>query len=304
MIHHISRIPLINSKASLFVFADRQQGGSGYRKEAWEEFRHEFKATPNAWAIGLGDYGDWLRPSMRSRLISVLSKDDSARGAFEKDILHSHDKIIDDMEFLKGRLIGIHAGHHLWNLSSGINTDQRLASALKAPYLGWIASTRIVLDTHRPEKPGGGKNYHGHSSVYTMISTHGNANGRKVPTALSWLENNYASSWIVDQYVMGHGCKNANDVPFKRNHIRRIGPPGIEVQIPRLLVIGGFSEGYTNGWESDYVEQAGFAPQPMGYGLIRFGTSYRKEHCLAKGVRSGRETRILVVEQLNRVLSI
>src|SRR3990167_1092343 len=298
MIHHISRIPVNNGGATLFVFADRQQGGEGYNKEAWQEFKHEFQTTKNAWAIGLGDYGDWLRPSLRPQLTNAMSKDDSARQAFDSAILKQHDQIIDDMEFLKGKLIGIHAGHHLWEFANGINTDQRLASALKAPYLGWIASTRLAL-----HYGGERKNKIDRALVYTIISTHGNANGRKVPAALAYLENNYASAFIADQFCMGHGCKNANDTPFKRNLVRRVGPAGMDIQIPRLLVVGGFSEGYTDGWKASYVQQAGFTPQPMGYGLIRFGKTSGKHQSIAKGLTS-RETPILKVEQLNRVLDM
>lgn len=282
----------------MYVFADRQQGSTGYKKEAWQEFEREFKATKNAWAIGLGDYGDWLRPSLRPQLTAAMSRDDSARQAFDNDVLRGHDEIIKDMEFLKGKLIGLHAGHHLWTFASGLNTDQRLASALNAPYLGWIASTRFAL-TYGGEKAYGEKR----AFVYTMISTHGNPNGRKVHAALAYLENNYTNGWIADQYCIGHGCKNANDVPFKRNHIRRIGPPGIDIQIPRLLVVGGFAEGYTDGWKSSYVEEAGFTPQPMGYGIIRFSRQNKISETIAKGV-SGRETCVLRVEQLNRVLEM
>lgn len=295
MIDHISRIPLTSSgEASLFVFGDRQQGSSGFRAEAWQEFRNEFKRTKNAWALGLGDYGDWLRPSLRPVVESALKKDDSARKMLDNDVRLGHDKIIDDMDFLSGRLIGIHEGHHNWNFASGGNTDQRLASALKAPYLGWIASTRLVLMKH------GIKEANGHSFVWTIISTHGNANGRRVPAALSWIETNLANAFIADQYIGGHGCKNASEAPYKRAMVRRVGPPGLIHHIPRILSVGGFAEGYTNGWESDYVERAGFSPQPMGWGLITFKIVRRKAEALARGV-AARGTDILDVDNRNRL---
>lgn len=298
MVHNIRRLEM-QKGLTLFVFGDRQQGGSGYRKEAWEEFRREFKSTPNAWALGLGDYGDWLRPSLRAPLLSSIAKDDSARAALDDEIRRGHDKIIDDMEFLKGRIIGLHEGHHNWKFASGENTDQRLSSALKAPYLGWVASIRLALTYGKA----GPKSSSDKAFIYTMISTHGNANGRKVHAALGYLEGNYASGFIADQYCMGHGCKNANEVPFKRNLVRRCGPAGMDIQIPRLLVVGGFSEGYTDGWQSDYVERAGFTPQPMGYGLIRFKTCDRKAEALAHGLTSS-QRKSLQVEQLNRVLDL
>ena len=300
MIHHISRIPLDGPDgATLFLFGDRQQGSRGYKPEAWAEFKREFKATKNAWALGLGDYGDWLRPSMRTPLINALAKDDSARAMLESDIRRGHDKIIDDMAFLEGRLIGLHNGHHDWKFASGETTDQRLASALKAPYLGWIASTRIVLTYGKPPKKNDGGQW---SQVHSLISTHGNANGRKVHAALGYLESNYVATWDADTFAMGHGCKSGNHVPFKRNKIRREGPPGVDTQIPRCIAVGGFAEGYTDGWHSDYVEQAGYAPQPLGYGLIRFRRVRRVGNALARGVKA-RSVSVLV-EVLNRVLEL
>jgi hypothetical protein len=299
MIHHGTRIPLVGAgEATIFIFGDRQQGSSGYKEEAWQEFRREFKATKNAWAIGVGDYGDWLRPSMRTPVINALSKDDSARSMLDGDIRRGHDKIIDDMAFLEGRLVGLHEGHHNWKFASGETTDQRLASALKAPYLGWIATTRLVFTYGNDDRKKGG-----HSLIHTLISTHGNANGRKVHSALAYLENNYAGSWICDSYAMGHGCKSGNHVPFKRNHVRRAGPFGIDVQIPRCLVVGGFAEGYTDGWQSDYVERAGFAPQPLGYGLFRFKRVVRRNNQIIRGVVNPR-TCSLQVEPVNRVLEM
>lgn len=302
MVHHISRIPINKAGgttgATVFIFGDRQQGSQGYRAEAWAEFKREFRATQNAWAIGLGDYGDFLRPSMRTPMLNAMQKDDSARSMLERDILKGHDQIIDDMEFLKGRLIGIHAGHHLWPLMSGINTDQRLASALKAPYLGWIASTRLVFEVGNKTE----KKHSPSSHVHMLLSTHGNANGRKVHSALAYLENNYVSAWSADSFAMGHGCKSGNHVPFKRNNLRRTGPPGVDVQIPRCMVVGGFAEGYTDGWHSDYVEQAGFTPQPMGYGLFRFKIVRRIG--LHQLHSTGARSNTLLVEPVNRVLDL
>ncbi len=299
MVHHGTRIHLDPTHgATLFVFGDRQQGSAGYRAEAWQEFKHEFQTTKNAWAIGLGDYGDWLRPSMRSRLTDALAKDDSARAMMERDVLRGHDEIIKDMEFLKGKLIGLHEGHHLWEFAHGGNTDQRLASALKAPYLGWSAATRLTLHYGAPSEIKSQHNF-----IHTIISTHGNANGRKVHSALAYLEN-YAQAWIADSYLMGHGCKSANHVPFKRSHVRREGPFGVNTQIPRCIVVGGFAEGFTDGWKSDYVERAGFQPQPLSYALLRFKRVQRQDEMIKNGLSVERGTYTLRVEAVNRVLDI
>lgn len=305
MIHHVSTLEMAGDGVDVFVFGDLQQtpdgvpgaDRGGFVREAWQEFRREFKASKNAWAIGLGDYGDWLRPSMRAKLKSAMGDDDSARAMLDNMVLKAQDSIIDSMDFLDRRLIGIHEGHHTHYLTSGGNIDQRLAAALHAPYLGWSATTRLVLKTYGKDGP---------RHVVTMLSMHGNANGRKPQSALSWLDANFASSWIADVYLMGHGCKSASMAPFERQAVRREGPAGITRSIPRLMVVGGFARGFTDGWKTDYVERAGFSPQPLGWGVVRIRPIWRKAAALAKGVTAARHdgggasTMTISIETVNR----
>jgi hypothetical protein len=293
MIHHITKLAVPAEGLSLFVFGDLQKGSKCYNPEAWAEFRHQFKTCPRpAVALGLGDYGDFLRPSMRPAVESAMKKDDSARAMFDASILKTHDEIIENMDFLEGKLVGLHEGHHTWYLASGGNLDQRLASALKAPYLGWTASTRFVFERSWARNGCG-------THVYTMVSTHGNANGAKVGAAVNWMEGKLVAGFDADHYVMGHGCKSANFVPQERRRIRRVGAPGVENSLPRCLIVGGFAQGYTNGWESDYVERAGMVPQPVGWGEIRFYIrTAGKTDALSRGI--GARTNRLEVEQLNQ----
>lgn len=304
MIHCIApfEVPRMDQDGfRLFIFGDRQEGAPGYCQEAWEAFKHDFQRCKTAKAVlGLGDYGDWLRPSLRPGLRGALGKDDSARRMLDKAILHEHDKIIRAHDFLEGYVLGLHEGHHNWTTLDGINLDQRLSSALKTRFLGFASDTRLVLreafkgKVHRDKK-----GYIDRGHVITMFSTHGNANGKKVPGALSWAENNLANSFLADLYVIGHGCKSGNDAPFERNEIRRVGPPGIKRSVPRILAVGGFARGWTDGWRSDYVEQAGMSPQPLGWAEIRFRLQYGKDRALAQGINNPR-TKMLDIEAVNR----
>ena len=287
----------------LWVAGDRQEGSPGYVREAWEEFEHQFRSSKRTKAfLGLGDYGDWLRPSLRPVLRGALGKDDSARRMMDKAILKEHDSIIDAMSFLKGYCLGLHEGHHNWTTLDGINLDQRLSSALEARFLGFAAGTRLALrptyggKVARNRKSGMIKNTY----VVTMVSTHGNANGRKVPGALTWVENNLASAFVADLYVIGHGCKSGNDAPFERTVIRRSGPPGLSRSVPRILAVGGFCRGWTDGWKSDYVEQAGMSPQPLGWAVIRFQLKVGRDLAIAKGC-PGRGTKMLDIEVINKI---
>lgn len=306
MIHCIAPVDVPRFEADdggfeLFFFGDRQEGAAGYCKESWEQFRHEFKRSRRTKAaIGLGDYGDWLRPSLRPIVRGALGKDDSARRMLDKSILREHDAIIKAHDFLEGYSIGMHEGHHNWTTLDGINLDQRLSSALKTRFLGFAASTRLVLrPVYRGKNTRSDRTGKNNSYVSTLFSTHGNAQGKKVPGALSWVENNIANSFVADMYVIGHGCKSGNDAPFERVEIKRIGNPGVKRSIPRIMAVGGFCRGWTDGWRSDYVEQAGMSPQPLGWGVIRFRLSQARENSIAAGC-PGRGTKTLEIEAVNR----
>ena len=78
-----------------------QMGGAGYQKEMWREFKEDFLSTPNAYGLGLGDYGDFLRPSMRARIGEQLYQDDDARDQLDKivgDKIAHLDDLIDALD--------------------------------------------------------------------------------------------------------------------------------------------------------------------------------------------------------------
>lgn len=293
MIHHISKVPLDYTHGmTLFVFGDLQYGSDGFNEDAWAQFEQEFKETKNAWALGLGDYGDWLRPTMRTRLYQSLAGDDSARQQLDDMVRKFQEKIFKKMQFMEGKIIGLHSGHHEHEFASGGNSTQRLASGLRAPYLGWTASTRLCFQKKRNHDPL--RTDH----VYSIISTHGSSNSKHTTGVARAFEMSHVDSWVANHYVMGHACKSSSWYPGERNVVRLSGPAGVDSFPPRCMLVGGFCEGYTDGWSSSYVEKAGLKPQPISWGVIRFKSVERNLLSNLRGVSTA--TRVLDVEQTNR----
>lgn len=275
MEHHVSRVDARCGEVNLFFFGDLQFGADGFVEEAWQDFRHEFKTTKNAYAIGLGDYGDWLRPTMRTKLYMSLTGDDSARRQLDSMVLKLQDQLLKKMDFLEGRLLGLHSGHHEHEWTSGGNSTQRLASGLKATYLGWVASTRLTMSFGKESKDS--------TMTYTILSTHGSQNSRTTSGAAAAFERSYAESFVVDQYVGGHGCKSDTWVSTERHTIRRQGSPGADLSVPRFMLVGGFCRGYTDGHSSSYVERNSMKPQPVGWGLVNLKRCCNVEQARAEG---------------------
>lgn len=300
MKHQIQKLPITKKDGiSIFCFGDLQEGSLGFSEQDWEWFIDEFKETPNAWALGLGDYQDWLRPSMRAKLQSSISGDTSAKKMLENVLINDQDRFIKKyMLPLEGKCIGLHLGHHDYELMGGGNLTMRLAGALKAPYLGWTASTRLSLRFQRQD---GTERNHGHS--YTIVSTHGSGGGRTAGSDIRSL-NEMVNSFICDQVVRGHSCKSISMTPVKRFHIRRQGPAGYDTQVPRMMNVGGFCESYTDGWNSTYAEKAGYMPQPLMWGVIRIklvqSRALERRKGLIQDGQKSRKTTLLDIENVNR----
>lgn len=289
MIDHEFCMPLAWGKpVSMFFFGDLQWGSKGFSEDAWNRFKDEFRRTPNAYAVGLGDYGDWLRPSLRPGIKASIGKDASAGQMLDDHIRRRQDDLIEKMAFLEGKIIGLHQGHHCWEFSSGDNSDMRICSALKAKFLGWMADTRLVFRDNRGR---GGQSL-------TMVTMHGTGNSRYTGVDSRWLDQNIVPAFHAEVYAKGHGCKADAWSPFTRNIVKRTGNPGLVEQKIYCLNVPGFCKGYTNGWESSYVEQAGMQPQPLGYGVMRVALSEAKDLKRARGSASEQ----LRIEHLVRVL--
>ena len=67
------------SHATLFIGGDFQFHSSGFKDAIFQDFKKDFLSSPNPYFIGLGDYGDFLRPSLRNRVAEVLTQDPDAR---------------------------------------------------------------------------------------------------------------------------------------------------------------------------------------------------------------------------------
>ena len=253
-----------NKPAYLFYFGDLQHGTEGFDKEAWGVFKKEFLATPNSWAIGQGDYSDLIRPTMRARLLGVLAHDDSAREQQDNMAMDEYWKIADFMSFLKGRVVGLHAGHHDWTFADGTNGTQKLCNYLKTAYLGWMARIRFSFNLLNNS---GVKTKKIFSLLGHGISMHGTGSALYPSTDSRWLENKIWPFWEADWYVRGHSTK-LNAYPVTRNYPKQKGSPGNHEKIRWLINSGGFHRGYTDGWKSSYVERLGLPPSALGWSVL------------------------------------
>lgn len=281
MINHVFDIPIkFADGADIFFFGDEQEYSEGFdaKGEAWQAFVAEWKRSKNPWGVHMGDAMDWIRPTMRDAVGSVLLKDPSAKRQLDNMVRDLIDKTADRLSFTKGRLIGMHEGHHDYEFLGGLNATMLLAEKLKSINLGWMAATRLSLLI---QKHGGSGGY-----SFTMATTHGNAGGRATTSVAASMERSL-KDYVCDLKVAGHACRSASWVPEKFRWIKRSGAAGIVDVMPRHLLVGGFCDAYTDGWtstptkdpdsgrmiggrpKSGYAERRNLTAQPLMWGVVR-----------------------------------
>lgn len=275
--------------AVIYCFGDEQRGAAGFAKydkrgkaygpgqECFDEMVYQFKREKvHRYALHLGDGWDWLRPTMRARIEAPLVHDTSARAQLDVMVRKAQDRELKDYSPFEGRMIGCHEGHHSWKFMEGMTTDQRLASSLKARYLGWIGLTRLRIQ--REGVKSGTNVYLKH-----LLSTHGQGNARAAGSDARYINELAGGIWS-DIYVRGHSCKALCAPGPARRIPRTHGPPGIIKTTPWYVNTPGMCEGYTNGWESTYAERAGYVPQPLGWCVIRIKIVQRLQHDRDAGI--------------------
>jgi hypothetical protein len=262
---HEKRITLPHSSSiRIFVFGDSQIGAKGFDENMWSAFEREFKSTKNAYAIGLGDYSDFLRPTMRSKITGALSGDRSAQEELDEIVRESTKTLIKRMSFLKGHIIGLHSGHHEWEFLDGTNTTQQICQGLGATYLYWTAYTVLKFQS--------GKKGVSSTSAMKIFSTHGSGGGSFSSSDLGNLEKKIAPYWVADLYLRGHSSK-LEMIPIELNDVTLKGPIPRMVKKTRWAVnVGGFMAGYVNG-PASYVERNSMPPACLGWAHIdvKFG---------------------------------
>lgn len=297
MFHHEQRIPVrVGSEgADIFFFGDEQEGSDGYRDDAWQAFKEDWKRSKNPWGIHMGDARDWLRPSMRGRLEEVMTKDPSMKKQMDDLVMGGVEKTVERLEFMKGRIIGMHEGHHDYEFQSGANATMMLATALNTVNMGWVATTRLILsrEADRLRRKDDGL-------AFTIASTHGNASGRNTTAVAQSMENS-VKDYVCDLKVAGHACRSASWTPHTYKIVRRHGPPGVQEIIPRHLLVGGFCDAYTDGWISkpiptregkliggrpkrSYAEGRNLTSQPLMWGVARIRLRAIKARAEAESV--------------------
>jgi len=213
--------------------------------------------------IGLGDYTDSLRPSIRRKLlISGLDEDEHFVTAIHKEVQKHIDEFCKLVEGTEGLWIGMLEGHHFFDFGDGRTSDTVIADRLGATFLG--DCTRVHLTFERPI-PNGKPS----SADFQIWAHHGEGGGALPGAPLNKL-NPIKGAFEADAFLMAHQHKSVTaKVPYCYD--RRVKDGYVmEHKDISLTCTGGWLQGYGQNSRSGgraggyYPEQKMLTPLSLG----------------------------------------
>lgn len=239
----------------LVFFGDVHRDAPGHADAKWQEFLQYARGLKDAYFIGMGDYLDSTSTSEREclgdispRMHETFMKDIEALQAAKVQLMAK------ELEFMRGRLIGMLGGNHYFQFQSGINGDQKLCELLGAKYLGVCAFIRLYFK-------GCGTREHARD----IFAHHGMGAARLIGGSLNRVQQ-MAEGAEADIFAMGHDHKRGAVPAQPRLFLYHSSREGLKVVEREPIVIrsGSYLASYKDGAVS-YNVDACRPPSSLGH---------------------------------------
>ena len=225
----------------------------------------------DAWYIGMGDFIDMESPSNRKKL-RESGFYDSVVDAIDAKAEELEEELQKILKPTVGRFLGLLEGHHFHIHQDGTTTDQRMASFLKAPFLGTCAYINLTF------KP----NNKSHARPKVLIwAHHGRSGGKLLSSPLNQLEH-VVRGFDADIYLLGHHHK-AVAGKLARMYAQFNTTVGYLKNKEMIIACtGSFLKGFVEGVKRDgrpgglYPEAAMMNPLALGVVKLRIRPTYKK----------------------------
>jgi hypothetical protein len=263
---------------TLIPFGDVHRDSPHCAVERWREDLAEWRKIKNPLFLGLGDYTDFLSTSERIRLRDGMH--DSTDTSLDKLARKQIKDLAKEMDFMKGRMIGLVNGNHYYQFKDGTTGDHMLANELDTHFLGVAAFIRVVFKFPRKT---------GKSISLDIFAHHGAGTGQKPHTSLGAIAR--MAEWAdADIILQGHDHKRGA-LPLNPTLSLSSNASGaLHVKERQRWVgrTGSYLKAYIDG-EANYNVDAGRGPCSLGH--IRFElmpTRSQKDGCerYSVGIRS------------------
>jgi len=261
-------VPSEYTTVTLFPAACVHRDDPGHSPSHWKAYLDEVKATPNGYALFLGDYFTWLRTHARN-WVKQYPHDENSFEAMHDWRHQMTGDFAKELAPIKDRIIGMHVGNHNHTYPDGTNDTQELCRILKVPYLEHTALTRIKISV--PKRPA--------HKILTMLSLHGEGvgGGQTAGGDINAMINK-GGAWDVDIVCLAHNHQRntAQTVHLKLPHH---GAVRVEERDRVFIRAGCFVRGYTPGCTT-YAERNLLKPTAIGH--VRLDVLFKKPYSKEK----------------------
>lgn len=240
------------------------QAQSNHEAVDWKRLKEtvQFGLDHNALYIGMADMIDLESPSNR-RALQNSGVYDSVVDALDAKAEELEEEVLDVLKPTRGRWLGLLEGHHFHIHQDGTTTDQRLARALDAPFLGTSAYVNLTF-----EPPSEGRTHHWKPKV-NIWAHHGRGGGKMLSGPINQLEH-VIKGWDADLYLVGHHHRSA---AARHSRVYPVFGPKVGVLDHRdsyLVACGSYLKGFVEGHKKNgragglYPEAAMMNPLSLG----------------------------------------
>lgn len=250
----------------------------------WKRLKEtiDYGVSHNALYIGMADMVDLESPSNR-RALANSGVYDSVVDALDAAAEDLEEEVLEVLKPTKGRWLGMLEGHHFHVHQDGTTTDQRLARALGAPFLGTSAYVNLTFEPPTES----GRTHHVKPKV-NIWAHHGRGGGKMLSGPITQLEH-VIKGFDADIYLVGHHHKSA---AARHSRIYPVFGPKVGVLDHRdsyLVACGSYLKGFLernqrNGRPGGLYAEAGMMnPLSLGGVKIWLRPSFRKYEGGGKG---------------------
>jgi UDP-2,3-diacylglucosamine pyrophosphatase LpxH len=248
---NLSVVTLPREEMIIVPIGDVHFGNRGFAADPFKRYletvEEEFE---NIYYIGMGDYLDATRTTLRKSIQSLEPDDGDAMDDYVQDKLYGFYELI---KHTKGKWLGMLQGNHRWHFRQGDTTESRLCTMLDTTFLGDCAD--IQLRFLRGDSP------RARGSVGVWV--HHGVGGRKYPVG-KLIDDICPHFPDNDIFLMGHThIREYRDFP----RLHRVGKKYIE-RTGVAAITGGWLQGYKRG-PSSYVERKAMKPRAIGSLVIK-----------------------------------
>lgn len=252
---HGFKIPFQYGKPfRLVFFGDVHRDSPNHAGRKWQDFLKYARKLKDAWYIGMGDYLDSTSTSERECLGSISPK---MHETFRNDIaalqLAKCKLFAKEIEFMRGRIVGLLNGNHYFQFESAINSDQKICEMVGAKYLGVCSLIRLYFES-------GGRQHSRDCFLH-----HGSGAARLFGGSFNRVQQ-MAEGVEADIYGMGHDHKRIASPGQPRLFLRHSSRDGLQVEHREPIVVrsGSFLGSYEPG-VVNYNVDACRSPASLGH---------------------------------------